>query len=245
MSGTERASDPSHAAVAFADGSATDACVRSVYFSFLHVTTVSCNSCYMYEAPERREVLLEKIVDALLANGIADLSLRPLAKTVGTSARLLIYHFGTKEQLLTDALAEVRRRIETSVRKLAAQEQPKSLEGFLLMFWKWALQESSQKYFRLFFEIDGLAMQNRKKFSGKFWGSGFSKWVELFESSFGVLAAGQGGHPGAPTLVLAALNGLLHDFLATGDRKRTTAALHYLIEKISDAPAAPSRIRGK
>ena len=96
-----------------------------------------------------------------------------------------------------------------------------------------------------FFEIDGLAMQNRKKFSGKFWGSGFSKWVELFESSFSVLAAGQGGHSGASTLVLAALNGLLHDFLATGDYKRTTAALHYLIEKISDAPAAPARIRGK
>jgi AcrR family transcriptional regulator len=189
----------------------------------------------MKEVPERREVLLGKIVDTLLAKGIADLSLRPLAETVGTSARLLIYHFGTKEQLLTDALAEVRLRIETSVRELAAKQQPKSLESFLLMFWKWALKDSSQQYFRLLFEIDGLAMQDRERFSSDFWGAGFSKWVGVFETSFGVLAAGQGARTGASTLVLASLNGLMHDFLATGDRKRTTAALHFLIERMSGA----------
>jgi AcrR family transcriptional regulator len=199
----------------------------------------------MKEAPERREVLLQKIVDTLLANGIADLSLRPLAETVGTSARLLIYHFGTKEQLFTDALAEVRRRIETSVRELAAKQQPESLESFLLMFWKWALQKSSQQYFRLLFEIDGLAMQNRKKFPAEFWGAGFFKWVGIFETSFSVLAARERERRDASTLVLAALNGLLHDFLATGDRKRTTAALHFLIEAISAPLAEPSRTRGK
>jgi hypothetical protein len=60
----------------------------------LHVTPVSCSTCYMKQLPERREVLLGKIVDVLLAEGIAGFSLRPLAKTVGTSTRLLIYHFG-------------------------------------------------------------------------------------------------------------------------------------------------------
>jgi len=199
----------------------------------------------MSKTPERREVLLRRIVDTLLANGIADLSLRPLAEAVGTSARLLIYHFDTKEQLLTDALAEVRRRIERSVRELAARQQPESLEAFLLMFWKWALQESSQPYFRLLFEVDGLAMQNRKKFSAEFRGAGLSKWIGIFETSFSVLAAGEGWRPGASTLVLAALNGLLHDFLATGDRKRTTAALHFLIEKMSAPPAEPARTLGK
>jgi AcrR family transcriptional regulator len=202
----------------------------------------------MKEVPERRDVLLGKIVDTLLAKGIADLSLRPLAKTVGSSARLLIYHFGTKEQLLTDALAEVRLRIETSVRELAKKQQPESLEAFLLIFWKWALHEPNQQYFRLLFEIDGLAMQNREKFSTEFWGAGFSKWVGIFESSFGVLAGGHSGQPGALTLVLAALNGLLHDLLASGDRKRTTAALHFLIKKMSspvDPPVQTRRRQGR
>lgn len=190
-------------------------------------------------------MLLGKVVDALLANGISDLSLRPLAKTVATSARLLIYHFGTKEQLLTAALAEIRQRVERSVRELAAREKPESLESFLLMFWKWALLPPNQKYFRLQFEIAGLAMQNRKMFSAEFWGAGFSKWVGIFESSFNILAPERGGHPGASTLVLAALNGLLRDFLATGERKRTTAALHLLIETMASAPAPPTRARRK
>jgi len=220
-------------------------CLHQSSSSRLHVTTVSCNVCYMKEAPERREVLLGKIVDALLAEGIADLSLRPLAKTVGTSARLLIYHFGTKEKLLTDALAEVRLRIETSVRELAKKQHPESLEAFLLMFWKWALQESNQRYFRLLFEIDGLAMQNREKFSTEFWGAGFSKWIGIFETPFGVLAGDHSGHPGGSTLVLAALNGLLHDLLASGDRKRTTAALHFLIEKMSGTVDPPLQTRNK
>ena len=79
-------------------------------------------------------------------------------------------------------------------------------------------------------------MQNREKFPAEFWGSGFSKWVEIFESSFRLLATGRGGRPSVSTLALAALNGLLHDFLATGDRKRITAALLVLIEKMSDNP---------
>jgi AcrR family transcriptional regulator len=199
----------------------------------------------MKEGMQRRDILLGKIVSALLAEGIADMSLRPLAKTVGTSARLLIYHFGTKEQLLTEALAEVRLRIETSLRELAKKNPPESLESFLLMFWKWALKESNQPYFRLLFEVDGLAKQNPKKFSAEFRRAGSSKWIGILEGSFGKLSSGQGGHPGASTLVLAALNGLLHDLLATRDRKRTTAALHCLIEKMRDIPQPPMPMRRK
>jgi hypothetical protein len=113
-----------------------------------------------------------------------------------------------------------------------------------LMFWKWSLKESSQQYFRLLFEVDGLAMQSRKKFSAEFRSAGSSRWIGIFEASFGKLSTGQGGRPGASTLVLAALNGLLHDLLATRDRKRTTAALHYLIEKMADTPP-PMQMRRK
>ena len=107
----------------------------------------------------RRDELMDKIVHALLSEGISDLSLRPLAKAVGTSARLLIYHFGSKEKLLADALEQVRQRIDTSLRALAAKEDPCSLAEFLMMFWHWAMQRPNQRYFRLLYEVDGLAMQ--------------------------------------------------------------------------------------
>jgi AcrR family transcriptional regulator len=188
---------------------------------------------------ERRVELLERVVDVLLSEGIADLSLRPLAKAVGTSARLLIYHFGSKEKLLTDALEQVRQRIEGSLRSLAAKEGPLSLGEFLVMFWRWALQEKNQRYFRLLFEVDGLAMQNRARFPAHFWGAGFARWRHVFETEFGQAADKDGA--ATSTFQLAALNGLLHDFLCTGDRRRTTDALHCLIESIS----AQSATQGK
>ena len=191
------------------------------------------------EIVNRRAELLEKIVDVMLSEGVSELSLRPLAKAVGTSARLLIYHFGSKEALLTEALERVRQRIEGSVRSLASKDDPRSLGEFLLMFWRWAMHEPNQRFFRLLFEIDGLAMQNRERFPAHFWGAGFARWRRVFETEFG--QPSDKDSAATSTFQLAALNGLLHDFLCTGDRHRTTDALHRLIECTSGKPATQEK----
>lgn len=191
----------------------------------------------MNGAAGRRDELLERIIDVLLAKGISDLSLRPLATEIGTSARLLIYHFGSKELMLTDALKGIRRRIEASLYTLAQKEKPEDLPGFLRMFWRWAIEESNQRYFRLLFEINGLAMHNREKFPDEFWGGpGLVRWIQLFEREFDQLSTKNAGS-GAATFVMAALNGLLRDLIATQDRKRTTEGVNYLIAMLS-APKA-------
>jgi AcrR family transcriptional regulator len=46
------------------------------------------------------ETLLAAAVDRALHGGIADLSLRQTAAAIGTSHRMLIYHFGSREGLL-------------------------------------------------------------------------------------------------------------------------------------------------
>ena len=51
-----------------------------------------------------REALLPKLAAHVLANGLADASLRPLARAAGTSDRMLIYHFGSKERLVEEML---------------------------------------------------------------------------------------------------------------------------------------------
>lgn len=186
---------------------------------------------------ERRTELLERVVDVLVSEGISDLSLRPLARAVGTSARLLIYHFGSKERLLTGALEQVRERIEGSLRNLAAKEGPLSLEEFLPMFWLWATRGPNLRYFRLLFEIDGLAMQNRARFPAHFWGVGFARWRRVFETEFGRPS----DDAAISTFQLAALSGLLHDFLCTGNRKRTTDALHCLVASVSAGRAAQDK----
>ena len=56
------------------------------------------------------ETLLPVMAAYVLENGLAELSLRPLAKAAGTSDRMLLYHFGSKDALiaaLLDHLAQI------------------------------------------------------------------------------------------------------------------------------------------
>ena len=51
-----------------------------------------------------RESLLPRLAAHVLEHGIAGLSLRPLAAAAGTSDRMLLYHFGTKQRLVIELL---------------------------------------------------------------------------------------------------------------------------------------------
>jgi len=52
----------------------------------------------------RREELTEAAADYLLDHGLIGLSLRPLAAALGTSDRMLLYHFADKDDLVATVL---------------------------------------------------------------------------------------------------------------------------------------------
>ena len=54
---------------------------------------------------DRREELLERVTDHVLAHGLIGLTLRPLAAAVGTSDRMLVYHFGSRDALVSAVVA--------------------------------------------------------------------------------------------------------------------------------------------
>jgi len=191
----------------------------------------------------RRAELLDKIVDVMLESGVAELSLRPLADQVGASARLLIYHFETKESLIADALAAVRLRVGRAVKEHAARENPDTLAAALLMFWNWATAEPNQRYFRLLFEVDGLSMFDRLRFSEQTRHDGAKVWISLIDSAAARLGQDDDPFTGRSTLIMGALNGLLQDYLSTGDRARTTAALNQLMDLIDGERSQNRRIR--
>lgn len=51
----------------------------------------------------RREELLDQVTDHVLEHGLIGFTLRPVAKAIGTSDRMLIYHFGSRDQLVAEA----------------------------------------------------------------------------------------------------------------------------------------------
>jgi AcrR family transcriptional regulator len=56
---------------------------------------------------DRRDALLDAVTDHVLAHGLIGLTLRPVAAAVGTSDRMLIYHFGNRDQLVSDVVGRV------------------------------------------------------------------------------------------------------------------------------------------
>ncbi len=59
---------------------------------------------------DKHDALLHAATDHVLESGLIGLSLRPLAAAVGTSDRMLIYHFGSRDALVSAVVAETSRR---------------------------------------------------------------------------------------------------------------------------------------
>ena len=180
--------------------------------------------------PRRRAALLSAFADYVLEHGLADLSLRPAAAALDTSPRMLLYHFGSKEELIVEAIAAIRAR-QTGFfareigRSRRAPERPIYLLGRM---WRWYTLPKNEPYSRLFYEVYGLAIKHPKR---------FGKFLEIVGTDFrGFMEAGlvDVGLPAGPetralaSFYAAAFRGLTIDLLTTGDRRRVNAAIRSL-----------------
>jgi AcrR family transcriptional regulator len=175
-----------------------------------------------------REELTKQIVEYLLEHGSADLSLRPLAKALGTSDRMLIYYFGTKEELLTSAMALVRQNIQSEMQSLAPECRTiEDLQTYLRNFWQWATANKNSRYLRLVYESYGLALQRQSTYSRYLTGAN-TTWLAALQRMLDKIDPAQPSTLLATT-IMATVQGLLLDFLATGDMRRTTASLELFL----------------
>lgn len=86
----------------------------------------------MAKGTERREAWTEVATDYVLERGLIGLSLRPLAAELGTSDRMLLYHFGSKDQLVADVL---RTSNDRSVADVAALPPSTDLRSAVIDLW--------------------------------------------------------------------------------------------------------------
>src|SRR4051812_20872225 len=70
-----------------------------------------------------RQRLLDPAVDHVAEHGLSDTSLRQLAAALGTSHRMLIYHFGSKEQLVVEIIRELESRQRATFGAISADEE--------------------------------------------------------------------------------------------------------------------------
>ncbi|WP_158884215.1 TetR/AcrR family transcriptional regulator [Rhodanobacter sp. L36] len=177
----------------------------------------------------RKETLVDELVEYMLVNGLSNVSLRPLAEALGTSARLLIYHFESKEGLLTEVLERMQTRLRQSFGTMLERGSGSS-ERPLKQFWDWAIAARNFPYLRLLYELQILAAQNPESY-GQYLQQNASNWSELI-----AMALPENERtPAMVTLVGAVFDGLFLELMSTGDRKRTTLAIHHFIKLVDDA----------
>lgn len=174
--------------------------------------------------PGIRARLRDQAVVYVLTHGLGDLALRPLAKALKTNARMLIYHFGSREGLMREIMAGLRERESAQIgRWMKSTRKPRTMPEFLRWYWRRISAPQARSAVNLVFELYALALRNPRDYPGVL-EEPLAFWPKLvramgIESEVDEVEA---------TLLLAALRGLLLDLCATSDRRRTGAGMDLL-----------------
>jgi AcrR family transcriptional regulator len=179
-------------------------------------------------ASQPRDRLLAAAVEQAMRGGIADLSLRELAAAIGTSHRMLLYHFGSREGLLV----AVARAVEEAERA---------------RFLSWGMSDARRIWERLsdpvlwpserlFFELYVQALLGRLG-DGQFLDSAVEAWIAPVAAAMVEAGASEATARIDARLGMAVVRGLLLDLLATKDRDGVTQAFDRFVRLYE--PASP------
>lgn len=170
----------------------------------------------------RRAELLDACYAYVLEHGLTDLTLRPLAAATGTSPRVLLYLFGSKEELVRALLARARHEQMT----LMASALDRSAGGFEALvdrLWTFLTGPRQRPVVRLTYEAFLLSLSHNPGPWTDFAAESVRGWLDLLI----------GAQPDTPrqeaetraTRVLALIRGLLLDLLASEDYERVESAM--------------------
>jgi AcrR family transcriptional regulator len=170
----------------------------------------------------RRALLLERCYEYVLEHGLVSVSLRPLAAAVGSSPRVLLFLFGSKDQLVRELLARARAD-ETELPALRSADT--DLPAATLQVWEWLAADRHRGLLRLWVESYARSLIEPDGPWGPFAQETVKDWLALLAAAQPAAERQTEAGIAQRTLALAVLRGALLDLLATGDRERTTRAV--------------------
>jgi AcrR family transcriptional regulator len=167
----------------------------------------------------RRSQLLAAAYDYVLEHGLSEMSLRPLAKATGTSPRVLLYLFGSKDDLVREILARARQEQLGLIASVA--EAGGGYEELVERLWAYASALERRATIRLFFEAYVASLRPEPGPWRDFAQQSVHDWLRHLTDA----------QPGVPadvariraTRTLALLRGQLLDLLACDEPERLTA----------------------
>jgi AcrR family transcriptional regulator len=182
-----------------------------------------------------RAELLSRVVDWFTKNGVGDTSLRTVAAGVGSSHRMLLYHFGSREGLLAAVVDATWASQERYLAEMLEDGRDPFEAG--QEFWK-RLADEAPTFGPLFFELAAAAMHGHE------WASSLHRWIDAWHERLTDYHE-RAGHPRerAEKIAYAALalsRGVLFDLALGGDRARADAIIEdYLAANVTRPPSRP------
>lgn len=175
----------------------------------------------------RQTELLEASYRYALAHGLGDLSLRPLATAIGSSPRVLLFLFGSKEGLVRALLTRARSD------ELALLEQLRETTGTdrvgltvaVEKIWSWLAAVEHRPLLTLWAEAYARSLVEPDGAWAGFARATVEDWLEVLSECQPVHENNSKKGAAARTLALAVLRGALLDLLATGEGERVTRAV--------------------
>ncbi len=181
----------------------------------------------MAGAGSPRHALLAAILEHVQEHGTHDLSLRGVAAAVGTSHRMLSYHFGSRDGLLVAITQTVEQRQRDALRELMEASELPPLDVMRAMARR-LVDPSLWPQERLFFDLYARALAGRPDARPLLDGV-VEDWVAPITELFARLGFAPPPARVEARLALAVTRGLLLDLLATGDRGAIEEAMEAFI----------------
>ena len=175
----------------------------------------------------RREQLLERAYEYALVNGLTGVSLRPLAAAIGSSPRVLLFLFGSKDELVRALLARARADEIALLRRMPDGPLSADLATTAMQVWGWLAADEHRGLLRLWTESYARSLLEPDGPWADFARATVDEWLELLARSQQRRRRGTACAAAERTFVLALLRGALLDLIATSDTCRTTRAVQF------------------
>jgi AcrR family transcriptional regulator len=184
------------------------------------------------EPSARHEELLERAYRYVLEHGLSEMSLRPLAAAIGSSPRVLLFLFGSKDGLVRALLARARADELATLERLRSTGHD-DLGRVAEEMWLWLAAPEHRDLLALWTESYARALVDPAGNWAGFASGTVEDWLELLAAAQPARVRRSAAGAAQRTLVLAVLRGAMLDLLATGDSMRTTRAVRLALKQLS------------
>jgi AcrR family transcriptional regulator len=177
--------------------------------------------------PQRKDELLEQIVEYLLDKPLAGLSFRTLAAGLGISAYSLVYHFGDRRQLVHEIVSRIEARADRHKDEDVTTWTRADYDAWLHRVWTWVVHDRTRQLDRLGFEA---AMQDLvEEHPAGTAGRNFAHWIT--RTNIWLTAQGVDPQDAAADarLLVASFYGLAYDHVINNDTDAATEAFEVMV----------------